>query len=326
MLFCAILSIYPSSDGLPYTLSWRSDAMPYSAGASLPEHRIKASIDSVDSSNRIQDNDYARHYGFRAGLVPGVSIFAYMSRPLIEMMGRDWLERGSAEVHFLRPIYEGEEIHVSGSITSVASDGTLSLDYKADNNQGAACGIGVAKLPPQRSMPEPSLEDYPPGRTKLHRSISLETLQVGEPLTPLTSEFTWNIHWQYCRKAIRDHHPLYERIMHPGWLANRASQILAANYSIQADRCVQLCAKPAFAGRGMHDRDSRTRVRQIRTGRRSFHRAGSCSLCPNPLPGHSPIHCYLPHRAQRSVAVGSPHTFECQFIHGCSSPHSRGCP
>jgi hypothetical protein len=208
--------------------------MPYSAGASLPEHRIKASLDSIDSSNRIQDDEYARRHGFRAGLVPGVSIFAYMSRPLIEVMGRDWLDRGSADVHFLRPIYEGEEIRVSGSITSVADDGALSLDYKAANNQGATCGIGVAKLSPPGSMPEPSPEDYPAGRARPRRSISLEALQVGDPLTPLTTEFTWNVHWQYCRKAIRDHHPLYERIMHPGWLLNQASQILAANYSIQA--------------------------------------------------------------------------------------------
>ena len=208
--------------------------MPYSTGASIPEHRIKASIDVVDSCNRIQDDEFARRYGFRAGLVPGVSIFAYMSRPLIEVMGKDWLERGSAEVHFLRPIYEGEEIRVSGSIASVSNDGALSLDFKACNNQGATCGIGVARLHPQRPAQEPSIEDYPAGRTKLHKPISLETLRVGDILTPLASDFTWNIHWQYCMKTIRDHHPLYERMMHPGWLVNRASQILASNYAVPA--------------------------------------------------------------------------------------------
>jgi len=208
--------------------------MHYSVGASLPEHRIKASIDDVDSSNRIQDDEFARRYGFRAGLVPGVSIFAYMSRPLVELMGRDWLERGSAEVHFLRPIYEGEEIHVSGTISSVADDGALTLDYRASNNQGTTCGIGTAKLPSQKLALEPSFEEYPAGRAKLHRPISLESLQVGEYLTPLASEFTWNVHWQYCRKTIRDHHPLYERMMHPGWLVNRASQILAVNYAVPA--------------------------------------------------------------------------------------------
>ena len=124
--------------------------MHYSVGASLPEHRIKASIDAADSSNRIQDDEYARRYGFRAGLVPGVSIFAYMSRPLVELMGRDWLERGSAEVHFLRPIYEGEEIHVSGTISSVADDGTAIAGLQGFQQSGSDlwnryCKIAVSK-------------------------------------------------------------------------------------------------------------------------------------------------------------------------------------
>ena len=66
--------------------------MLYSVGASLPEYRIKVSIDIADSNNRIQDDEYARRYGFRAGMVPGMSVFAYMSRPLVDLMGKDWLD------------------------------------------------------------------------------------------------------------------------------------------------------------------------------------------------------------------------------------------
>jgi hypothetical protein len=208
--------------------------MLYSVGSSLPEYRIRATIDLDEPGNRIQDDEYARRYGFRAGLVPGTSVFAYMSRPLVDLMGKDWLERGAAEVHFLRPLHEGEEVRIGGSISSVAADGTLSLEYRASNNQGVTCGVGVAKLPPSKLASEPSADDYPAGRAKLHRAISLESLLVGEYLTPLTSSFTWNVHWQYCRKTIRDHHPLYERTMHPGWMASRAGQILSANYAIPA--------------------------------------------------------------------------------------------
>jgi len=208
--------------------------MPYSAGSMLPEHRARAFIEPDDSVNRIQDDDFARRHGFRARLVPGVSIFAYMSRPLAEHFGRDWLERGSSEVRFVRPVYEGEEIRVSGSIRSVEKDGTLLLDYQAANSQGVTCGIGAARLAPAAPSPEPSPDDYPPGRGRLHRPISLESLQVGENLVPVTSPFTWNVHWQYCRKSIRDLHPLYEKILHPGWLVSRGSQILAANYALQA--------------------------------------------------------------------------------------------
>ena len=78
------------------------------------------------------------------------------------------------------------------------------------------------------------LTDYPPGRAKLHRPISLESLQPGELLTPITSEFTWNVHWQYCQKSIRDHHPIYEKALHPGWILSQASHILSANYAVSA--------------------------------------------------------------------------------------------
>lgn len=208
--------------------------MLYGVGSSLPEYRIRASIDFADPNNRIQDDEYARRYGFRAGLVPGISVFAYMTRPLIDLIGRDWLERGSAEVHFLRPIYEGEEMRIGGALSSIAADGTLSIDYRASNNQGVTCGVGIAKLPPSTPGSEPSIDDYPAGRAKMHRPISYESLPVGEYLTPLLCDFTWNIHWQYCRKTIRDHHPLYERTMHPGWLMSQSGQILAANYAIPA--------------------------------------------------------------------------------------------
>jgi hypothetical protein len=208
--------------------------MPYSTGSLLPEYRVKASIDPSESSNRLQDDEYARRFGFRAGLVPGLHVFAYMSRVLVEFTGKEWLERGTAEVRFLRPTYEGEEIRVGGSVSSVSADGTLSVGYQAYNNKGEACGIGVAQVPSQAEAAEPSPDDYPAGRAKLHRPISLESLEPGEPLTPVSSDFTWNIHWQYCQKTIRDHHPIYERTLHPGWLVSQASRILSANFAVPA--------------------------------------------------------------------------------------------
>ena len=208
--------------------------MLFSVGTSLPEHRIKASIDLSESVNQIQDDEYAKHCGFRAGLVPGTTIYAYMSRPLIELAGRSWLERGSAEVSFLRPIYEGEEIRITGSVSSLAKDRTVLLDYEASNNQGTVCAAGAAHLPLGNTAREPSRADYPSGPAILHRPISLESLKVGDLLSPITSDFDQSVHWQYCQKSIRDHHPMYEKTLHPGWLVGRANQILATNYSILA--------------------------------------------------------------------------------------------
>ena len=208
--------------------------MLFSIGSSLPEHRIKASIDLSNSINQIENDEYAQHRGFRAGLVSGTTVFAYMSRPLVEFVGRDWLERGFTKVRFLRPIYEGEDIRITGTVSSLAKDGTVLLDCQATNSQGTVCAAGTANLPLSKAEPEPSRTDYPSGPVILHRPISLESLKVGELLSPITSEFNWNIHWQYCQKSIRDHHPMFEKTLHPGWLLSRASQILATNYSILA--------------------------------------------------------------------------------------------
>jgi hypothetical protein len=208
--------------------------MSLSEGSLLPEYRTKASIEPRDSNNRIQDDEYAQHHGFRAGLVSGISVYAYMSRPITDLLGRDWLERGSAEVRFLRSLYEGEDLRLGGNIDSIREDGALILDCRAANSQGAVCGNGKVRLPPSVPSAGPSIENYPVGHGKLHRPISLELLQPGESLVPVSSEFTWNVHWQYCRKAIRDLHPLYEKAMHPGWLASRASYSFGENYAVQA--------------------------------------------------------------------------------------------
>ena len=87
-------------------------------------------------------------------------------------------------------------------------------------------------MPLQAPADEPSLRDFPAGRGKLNRPISLETLKAGERLTPLVSEFTWNLNWEYCRKTVRDHHGIYRECAHPGWLLSQANLILAANYDL----------------------------------------------------------------------------------------------
>jgi len=206
--------------------------MLYAMGTHIPEYRTRASVDPSDSTNLLYHDEYALKYGFSAGLVSGVSIYSYMSRSLIEFLGKDWLERGSAEVRFMHPAYDGDEIKVTGCLTSVTNEGTLCIDYQGTNNHGIACAVGTAKLEVCLQVPEPHSNDYAAGRRKMHRPIALETLKVGEELAPIKSPFTWNIHWEYCQKILRDHHLLYQQLMHPGWLLLQANLILAANYNL----------------------------------------------------------------------------------------------
>ncbi|HEX8090436.1 MAG TPA: hypothetical protein VF762_16375, partial [Blastocatellia bacterium] len=76
----------------------------------LPPYRVRARNTSATSENKIHDDETAARYGFRGGLVPGVTVYAYMTVPLVAQFSDAWLERGSMQVKFHQPFYEGEEV------------------------------------------------------------------------------------------------------------------------------------------------------------------------------------------------------------------------
>src|SRR5437016_14283539 len=82
----------------------------YTTGTQLPAHTLTAHNDAAASANKIHDDTVARQYGFRGGLVPGVSVYAYMTYPLVHSFGEAWLTRGTAQVQFAKPIYEGDQV------------------------------------------------------------------------------------------------------------------------------------------------------------------------------------------------------------------------
>jgi acyl dehydratase len=84
---------------------------------SLPEYRVKALNTSRHGENLIHDDTVARQYGFPGAFVPGVTIYAYMTHPVVQALGPAWLARGTASVRFLKPVLEGEEVVVAGSVT-----------------------------------------------------------------------------------------------------------------------------------------------------------------------------------------------------------------
>lgn len=68
---------------------------------------------ATESENRIHADDVAKQYGFRGGLVPGVTVFAYLVQPAVEAWGLDWLERGTASVTLDEPLYDGVDFEVT---------------------------------------------------------------------------------------------------------------------------------------------------------------------------------------------------------------------
>ena len=122
--------------------------------ASLEPYRVVAFNTAHDSENKIHDNDTARRFGFAGGLVPGVDVYGYMTHLPVMRWGRAWLERGTAECRFYKPVYDGDAATVTA--TDSGADGGLELVLES---RGEICASGRATLPDIASTP-PALADF----------------------------------------------------------------------------------------------------------------------------------------------------------------------
>ena len=118
----------------------------------LPEYRVTARNTSVQSENLIHDDTVARQYGFAGALVPGVTVYAYLTHPLVAGLGRPWLERGTAAVRFVKPILDGESVLVTGEVTSRGRDG-VEASVTASTASTGTCAVLTATVPAANPTP-----------------------------------------------------------------------------------------------------------------------------------------------------------------------------
>lgn len=117
-------------------------------------YHVRAHNTATASENRIHDDATAARYGFRGGLVPGVTIYGYMTVPVVERFGRAWLERGAMQVRFMQPVYEGDDVTVKA-----VADASSKLSLTAERGDGIVYAVATATI--SESQPTPSISDYP---------------------------------------------------------------------------------------------------------------------------------------------------------------------
>ncbi len=102
-----------------------------------------------DAANQIHGEALAKQYGFTGGLVPGVTISAYLIHPAVEAWGLEWLTRGAAHVRISSPVYDSETFDVSICESSESA-------YRAElkRAEGIVCAIAeVSLLTPKETPP-----------------------------------------------------------------------------------------------------------------------------------------------------------------------------
>jgi hypothetical protein len=179
------------------------------------------------SENRIHDDDVARRFGFRGGLVPGVEVYAYMTHLPVARWGRTWLERGIADCRLLKPVYDGDAV----CVTVEESGAGLDLRLEA---HGELCATGRAELPDRApAIPAAFSETAPPPAppAEAARPPADETsLAVGTRLAIHPFRVGSDEAAQYLRD-ISENLPLYtaEGLVHPGTLLHIGNWVLRHN-------------------------------------------------------------------------------------------------
>jgi acyl dehydratase len=190
-------------------------------------YRVRAHNAATDSENKIHADDVAQRHGFRGGLVPGVTVYAYMTHPVVAYFGRAWLERGTMTARFHQPFYDGDTVTVDA-----ASVEPTALELTATNDAGTVCATGRAALPSATDAaappdpadyPETTLPDEPAPATP-------EALAELDVLGSLEAGFHADRAHGFLGQ-LDDDLALYarDRIAHPGWLLRAANDVLAAN-------------------------------------------------------------------------------------------------
>jgi acyl dehydratase len=186
--------------------------------------RVVARNDAEESENRIHDDRVAAEYGFRGGLVPGVTVYAYLSTLPAVHWGRDWLERGTMSARFHQPVYDGEEIELR---LRAGRDGTSQLEAVGADGEVRARGTATqpapGAAPPPPALPAvvslPAPEARPPAEAAV-----LETVALG------TCDRTWTAAAQATLlTAIGEPAASWPlpQFAHPGWLIRGANDVLS---------------------------------------------------------------------------------------------------
>ncbi len=177
-------------------------------------YQVEAYNSAKDSENKIHDDLVAKRFGFTGGLVPGVDVYGYIAHLPVARWGRAWLEHGTADCRFIKPVYDGD---VATLTETPAADGGIAVQVKS---QGILCATGTACLPDAAPAPAGAAEVAPPPVAADKRPPADEhSLAVGRTLAirPFRTDAAFGANYV---RDLRETDPLYaaEGLVHPGFI------------------------------------------------------------------------------------------------------------
>lgn len=195
-------------------------------------YQVRTHNASTESENRMHSDDVARQFGFKGGLVPGVTVFSHMTQPMAARYGEAWLARGTAEVSFGNPAYESELLSIH---TTDEANGAHILTCL--NEQGTELARMSATLPATAGKPDARC-DTPPAPPQAERlTVTWDLMEVNQPFPALAWSPTRDENIVWCDDS-RDDLPLYREgatpLLHPGFILRQANFVLRKRFILPA--------------------------------------------------------------------------------------------
>jgi hypothetical protein len=207
--------------------------MRFEIGQVLPPHEVIAKNYGADHANKIHSDEGASKYGFAGALVPGVGIYAYLARPVVDALGREWIERGSMSAKFIKPVYDGEGVMARATVVNVDP---IEVKLELINSSDVVCAIGSGRLP--NSLPAINRERYPfralPQNDQL-LPATVASFSIGDPLGSL--EFTLDLPGRVAQflDDVVETSPIYrggDAVCHPAFWIAQSNEILMRNIAL----------------------------------------------------------------------------------------------
>jgi len=129
-------------------------------GTELPEYRVSAAPNHDGWENKIHEDGPARAFGFRGALVPGVTVYSWMTHPVVAALGGAWLDHGTFSVRFAKPVYFGETVTVRASVAAHSKE-DVTIQSRVVNDQDEVCATATMGLPLGPLLPLPDVAAYP---------------------------------------------------------------------------------------------------------------------------------------------------------------------
>lgn len=185
----------------------------------LPLYRVRAENIAAEAENKIHDDRVAAAYGFRAGLVPGVTVYGYMTQPIVEI-APEWLERGFMQLRLIEPFYDGESVFVRAE----ADDDGL-IRVTAEREDGTICAKGSAALRVAHSAAPPRLPLCPLPGMEQRQAPSRENVIPGALLGSVTEKADFHGGRPYAERLLQYSNEILARNFRLGPWIHTASEL-----------------------------------------------------------------------------------------------------